>query len=71
MTLCCTQTRDHRLSTQITHWNPVKQHNKDDILDILAYFRSIIIQYQYQINAPVRRRSTRKQVLFILQDHGT
>jgi len=37
---------------QIVHFNPLKIHNKDDILDILSYFRSIIIQYKYQIMRP-------------------
>ena len=34
---------------QITHWNPLKTNNKDDILDIIAYIYQVINLYKYAI----------------------
>lgn len=36
---------------QITHWNPLKTTNKDDILDIIAYTYQVIRLYEQQIGA--------------------
>lgn len=37
------------ISHQITYFDPTKIKNKDDLLDIMAYFYQVIIEYKYQL----------------------
>lgn len=42
-----------RFVHQVTQFNPVKQHNVDDILDLLAYGRQAIVQFGSQLLLPI------------------
>lgn len=38
-----------QVTYQITHWNPLKTDNKDDILDIVAYMQQCVKQFNVQL----------------------
>ena len=38
---------------QVTHFNPVRTRNEDDILDLLAYARQAIVQFGAQLLLPI------------------
>ena len=46
--LLCEEVRS-QVTYQITHFNPAKKDNKDDILDILAYVPIVMNQYRFQL----------------------
>lgn len=38
---------------QITHFNPLKTNNKDDILDVIRYMRKVMADYPWKIQRPL------------------